>query len=526
MLRPISSSCRRPGIILLVVLLFLTLMATVGLAFYFYADSSARAARYYSESAGQRQADVDPELLLAYFLRQFIYDVPDDASGVCSALRGHSLARNMYGCNFGPAPPATRQPAANIVPFNGSGRLHGPSPFGPEVDDYNLINYTYYADDPQLPPEQRFLRDPERLGWRAADLKAWRGPFAGGFNVPYTYPDLNATFLAAVRGDGAVLLPSFHRPWTAEAPSSGFTAADGAFFDPTTGQLNPLWSANPPSSPPWYKYTTLRPLPALNLGFPPPEDGGGDVKNLMGPGTLRVAPAGSPAQYWNNDSFWMDLDFPVLTAPDGRRYKPLFAPLIVDLDNRINANVHPHVHGPGQWLAPSNMEALLRFGDTGSPALTSELLPGQLRSLGSHTTCSFDLGRPGVSPWTHDLDVYSYQTSPTDDPHEPQAPWGQAIPTVLTTGSNKPPTDPRLPNGELGPIDWRAVSAALGRIDLSRPPCPLIRSRAAPASSNLSKLTWPASNLPMTSTGVCWRSRGCRRFGSTRILKRLLPSFW
>ena len=41
----------------------------------------------------------------------------------------------------------------------------------------------------------------------------------------------------------------------------------------------------------------------------------------------------------------MDLGYPALTAPDGRKYKPLFAPLIVDLDGRVNLNVHGNVRG-------------------------------------------------------------------------------------------------------------------------------------------------------------------------------------
>ncbi|MEX2118549.1 MAG: hypothetical protein WD847_02990 [Pirellulales bacterium] len=40
------------------------------------------------------------------------------------------------------------------------------------------------------------------------------------------------------------------------------------------------------------------------------------------------------------DSIWVDLGFPVQTAPDGRKYKPLFAILCLDLDNRLNLNVH------------------------------------------------------------------------------------------------------------------------------------------------------------------------------------------
>ena len=40
------------------------------------------------------------------------------------------------------------------------------------------------------------------------------------------------------------------------------------------------------------------------------------------------------------DSIWVDLGFPVQTAPDGRQYKPLFAILCTDLDGRLNLNAH------------------------------------------------------------------------------------------------------------------------------------------------------------------------------------------
>ncbi len=299
---PPAAPGRRRGVILLVVLALLTLFALIGITFVLYADAEAAAARIAREAESQSAPDVEPELLLAYFLGQLLYDV-DDNSGVYSALRGHSLARLMYGND---------DEAINDTAFNGTGRLHTGTdtymnPF--QIDDYLLINYTFY-------PEDGFLRDPERLGSRA-DVTQPRGAFTGGFNAPYTYPDLNNMFLAAVRADGTVLAPSFHRPGTGFGP-----------LDPS----NPNWYD---TGKPWLKYQVLRPRPAdMGPGFPVPEPGG-DVKNLV------AAPGG-------NDSIWLDLDFPVLRAPDGRKYKPLFAPLIVDLDNRVNVNVHGNVRGPGR----------------------------------------------------------------------------------------------------------------------------------------------------------------------------------
>ena len=72
------------------------------------------------------------------------------------------------------------------------------------------------------------------------------------------------------------------------------------------------------------------------------------MKNLVfSPGLLvQRDPATGNEIFANNDSIWMDLGHPVMTAPDGRRYKPLLAPLIVDLDNRINVN-----GGPPETLA-------------------------------------------------------------------------------------------------------------------------------------------------------------------------------
>src|SRR5437667_11577224 len=86
----------RRGVILLVVISLLTLFAIVGLSFVLYADAEAKSSQIFREAEVQNLPDMDPELLFASFLEQLIYDA-DDITGVYSGLRGHSLARTMYG---------------------------------------------------------------------------------------------------------------------------------------------------------------------------------------------------------------------------------------------------------------------------------------------------------------------------------------------------------------------------------------------------------------------------------------------
>lgn len=282
MTRQRHTSSKRSGVILLVVITLLTLFAVVGVTFVIFAQSEASAARVWRDGETLQRPDMDSEMLLAYFLNQLIYDTDNPHS----ALRGHSLARSVYG------------KAGGTVPFNGTGRIHTNN--DPTLDDFYQIDYTNYAGGAP--------RDPDQYG----------SP-----NVPYTYPDYNNLYLAAVRGnDGAVLIPSFAR-------------------------------TNPQVGQPWI---TLRPNPAYHTAFPAME-AGGDVKNLAdSPGTL-VDPVANT--FGNNDSVWMDLGFPVMKGPDGRKFKPLFAPLVTDLDNRINVNIHGNKFGT--W----NVQAGGPIGDRG-----------------------------------------------------------------------------------------------------------------------------------------------------------------
>src|SRR5262249_22207013 len=89
----------RRGVILMVVLSLLTLFAIVGISFVLSADAEALNSRVGREAENLTRPDVDPQLALSLFLGQMIYDASDDESGWYSSLRGHSLARLMYGYN-------------------------------------------------------------------------------------------------------------------------------------------------------------------------------------------------------------------------------------------------------------------------------------------------------------------------------------------------------------------------------------------------------------------------------------------
>jgi len=332
----------RTGVILLVVVVLLAVFALVGIAFVFYTSSESTSSRIFREAQTieDNPAGESPDALLRFFLGQYIYD-QDDITGISSSMRGHSLARTIYGWNHDdttPATPATMAKAGtNILPFNGVGRLHNThtEPIITGQDDYNLVNYMYYQSD-------GFARDPERLGVRTPGatgqlppVTTASEPYVGGFNAPYTYPDLNNMHLAAVQADGTVLMQSFFRPWTGSYTSNTpFGSLDPA---------NPNWTLPNP----WLKYEVLRPRPAENPGFPAPVSAGGDVKNLLGsPGTLVNG------TLYNEDSIWMDLNYPVKQAADGTYYKPLFAALCVDLDNRVNVNVHGNIRASGVTAFP------------------------------------------------------------------------------------------------------------------------------------------------------------------------------
>jgi hypothetical protein len=159
----------------------------------------------------------------------------------------------------------------------------------------------------------------------------------GGANENWDAPDLQNLFLSATIPDPnhptgikhitinnkeyPCILPSFHRPalirYAGGANSKNYFRPQDATFPPLGDQSLP--AADRLTYGPW------------------------DVDN-DGDGVA--------------DSIWVDLNMPVQTSPDGRRYKPLFAIKIADLDNRLQLNYH----GNEQHYKPAGVE-----GDIATP---------------------------------------------------------------------------------------------------------------------------------------------------------------
>ena len=309
-----TSSIQNPrrGVILVIVVACLALFLTVGLAFVFYANQQAISMRYQREASnGGRAANVNqmtrgssdevPPQAVDLFnmaLGQLIYGTPDSdpaANGYrnMSAMNGHDLARAMYGYNStnypNPMTPlgATAAIRYNTSPYTGFGRTSSTG---------SRINYVHNGSTVVRPE--------------------WESGSYISKNAPYTSPDANNCYLAAVDPKtGKVLVPSFHRPWL---PGAGNW----------TGYNQSRLRAN------------LADAPTLNA-----DRTYGDVENLEGKQARQL------------DSMWIDLDAPVQTWR-GRKYKPLFAFLVTDLDGRLNVNVagnlkdvgnHASNQGWGPW---------------------------------------------------------------------------------------------------------------------------------------------------------------------------------
>lgn len=397
MFRPLLRSHRRPprrGTAVLITCFFLiTIMMVMGLALIMYAARERAVALAYMDASSAGSTTLQPpapENTVNHFFSTLIYDVPDDGDQLFNALRGHSIARAMYGSRTD-FPNAGTPWAGSTVPWAGVGTFHENAggytyngttayPSLATLDRAQIVNHTPLRMDNQF-----LLVDPEWTGNRIAAggvlplFKDSRNGNYVGKHAGYTYPDLKNFFLAARDpATGKVMVPSFHRDW---------------LFG-TLAQTNPNWNNDAGRA------LTLRPRPAEHPNFPrvPLNADGtltGDVQNL--PGGYHYDPAQGFVSY--NDSLWMHIGLPPITLSDGRLVQPMVAPLILPLDgkfdlsehgNRLRAGGAHHSHGGyGRW------EVNLAPGMTTGSLNETERQKMMDQRVTSGRTAAFDQYNPG-----------------------------------------------------------------------------------------------------------------------------------
>ena len=185
--------------------------------------------------------------------------------------------------------------------------------------------------------------------------------FQGGSNEPYDAVDYQNMFLGLVLPNATSsldIIPSLHRPalinhWAYELDGGGDLEIRDLIRDPDFRRMvimRPIApnfdGSNPEYALAWNEYQADPTDDNLNALLWRYINGPWDVDN-DGDGI--------------RDSIWVDLGMPIQTSPDGRKYKPLFAILCVDLDGRLNVNAHGN---PTHFYANRPPDTSLAAGTT------------------------------------------------------------------------------------------------------------------------------------------------------------------
>ncbi len=231
----------------------------------------------------------------------------------------------------------------NGAPFNGTGYGYRPAP----DNDLDATAGTGAALTPPINNDYRALL-PHFAGYAASNAYA-SAALPGGMDESYDAADYQNMFLAMVpalkaldTSNSVPLMPSYHRPdlvnyWANRLSNGG---------QPPTLAGNSAAAFNNRN---FLRQVIFRPMPwdhpnftGSNPSLSAPNQTQNEYATILGYLTSLNIP------YWDvdndgdgvMDSIWIDAGLPVVTSPDGRRYKRLFAIMIQDLDNRINVNVH------------------------------------------------------------------------------------------------------------------------------------------------------------------------------------------
>lgn len=253
------------------------------------------------------------------------------------------------------------------VPGNGDNFVLNDPPF-------NGTGYGYDPTDPTAPRKKRSLNLRDADGDPVALVPNINAAYplgtvvhsvtgdtisveAGGADESYDAPDHQNMFLSYVQWDAASgalpttndILPSFHRQDLARYwvnylgdKDTTFGALDAndqiaLFRDPTITTLPVAGTAPTPAHRQLVRDARrkiiLRPLPELHPNF----DGSNPNFDIFGTATNSRWDIDNDLD-GVADSIWIDIGLPMKTDRQGRRYKPLAAILVKDMDGLININ--------------------------------------------------------------------------------------------------------------------------------------------------------------------------------------------
>jgi len=265
----------------------------------------------------------------------------------------------------------------NDPPFNGTG--YGFDPSSPSGGDKRTLDLVTASGNPvALMPNIPFNFPTFRASGTSIEI--------GGADEPYDAPDYQNMYLAYVDGGStattANILPSFHRPDLVEYWFEQYIDANsstvGMFDQPNEFMENPdldtsSWSNAPTQAQrdaawAFRRQFVLRPTKADHPNF----NGSNEDFHILGEG------AGARWDIDNDldgtaDSIWIDIGLPLKTDPQGRRYKPLAAIMVKDLDGLVNVNTH------GFYSQFAAMEGG-PFPPTGTPTHANTLLEASAAS--------------------------------------------------------------------------------------------------------------------------------------------------
>lgn len=236
-----------------------------------------------------------------------------------------------------------------------SGQILYPTAEGPGGSDesYDAVDYQnmFLAHMPLTPRAQGgLLRDDDAIMSLGVDSQSYE-QFVGGGQTRFDLED--------------TIVPSFHRPalvnyWYHRMLNSAWLSGLGDENQRARAILQP-YEVRPIGDPAadaivaLKRKISLRPIledhPNFDGSNPASRYSGtlapGDVSQLAASGQIRF-PFWEAVGPWDvdndndsiNDSVWVDLGDAVQETENGTLYKPLYAFLVVDLDNRLNLNVH------------------------------------------------------------------------------------------------------------------------------------------------------------------------------------------